>query len=402
MPETKLKFPKGFLIGAASAAHQVEGNNINSDWWYWEQQGKVPKSGDCTDHYNRFDEDFKLAADLGLNSMRISIEWARIEPKEGQWDGAAVEHYRKVLKSMKSHGLTRVVTLWHWTLPQWLSSKGGFENPESVHAFARFTWFIVKNLGSEVDLWMTLNEPEIHAGLGYQQGVHPPFKKDLYASYKVLQNLIKAHKIAFHTIKQTYPKAMVGIAKNSSYYEPYKKNILNRMVVFFADRISNHYFLEKIKNHLDFIGVNYYFYNRIHVDLKGYHEMNFNFGQGQLTLKDSTDRSDMGWLLYPKGLYYLLLDLKKYKKPIYITENGLADAADSRRGKYLREVLTWVQKAIAQGVDVRGYLHWALTDNYEWTQGFGPRFGLIEIDYTTQARKVRSSAAILKEIEYNG
>ncbi len=398
--ETKLHFPKGFLMGAASSAYQIEGNNMNSDWWHWEQEGKVPKSGDATDHYNRFDEDFKIAHDIGLNSMRISLEWARIEPVEGQWDTAAIEHYKKVLKSMKEQGLTRMVTLWHWTLPQWLAEKGGFESKEGVQAFARYAWFIAQNLGPEIDLWITLNEPEIYSGLSYQRGVHPPFKKDLILSWMVLQNLIKAHNAGYDAIKQSFPKALVGISKNSSYYEPYRKNILDRTVVFFADRISNHYFLEKIKKRLDFIGVNYYFHNRIHVNWQGYQEMNYNFGHGQLTLEDSANRSDMGWMLYPEGIYHLLLDLKKYQKPIYITENGLADAGDTRRPKYLREILGWVLAAMKDGVDIRGYLYWALTDNYEWTQGFGPRFGLVEIDYTTQKRTVRRSADIFKEITY--
>src|SRR3989344_4443927 len=147
--DTKIKFPKGFLLGAAASAHQTEGNNMNSDWWRSEQQGLLPKSSDAADHYNRFDEDFQLAQGLGLNAVRISIEWARIEPVEGQWDSTAIEHYKKVLKSMKDHGLTRMVTLWHWTLPQWLAAKGGFETNVGVEAFARFSWFVAQNLGKD-------------------------------------------------------------------------------------------------------------------------------------------------------------------------------------------------------------------------------------------------------------
>jgi beta-glucosidase len=151
---------------------------------------------------------------------------------------------------------------------------------------------------------------------------------------------------------------------------------------------------------MDFVGINYYFFNKVKFDWKtGYREMNLNFIKGQLQLEDQATRSDMGWVLYPEGIYHLLLDLRKYKKPIYITENGIADALDSRRPKFLRDTLQWVSKAIDKGADVKGYFHWSLTDNYEWAEGFGPRFGLVEIDYTNQKRTIRKSAEVLKEVQ---
>ena len=401
--ETKIKLPKGFLIGAASAAHQVEGNNINSDWWHAEQQGLVPKSGEAADHYNRYEEDFKIAHDIGLNAMRMSIEWARIEPVEGRWDATAIEHYKKVLKAMKEQGLVRMVTLWHWTLPQWLAEKGGFETKEGVEAFVRFTWFVAQNLGTEIDLWVTLNEPETYCQQAYSTGKYPPFKKSKLLYWRVLENLIQAHNQGFNSIKSAFPEAKIGLAKNSSYYAPYRKNnLMDRIISYFANQIGNHYFLEKIRKHLDFIGINYYFYNSVKFNWKHvYQEMNLNFTGGQMTLADSESRSDLGWLLYPEGIYHLILDLKKYKLPIYVTENGLADLIDSRRPKFLRETLGWLAKAIEQGAPLRGYFHWALTDNYEWTNGFGPRFGLVEIDYSTQKRIVRKSAEIFKQITYD-
>lgn len=401
LQETKLQFPKGFLLGAAAAAHQVEGNNTNSDWWYWEQQGKLPKSGAACDHYNRFDEDFGLASQIGLNAMRISIEWARIEPQEGRWDGSTVEHYKKVLQSMKAHGLTRMVTLWHWTLPKWLADKGGFETKEGVEAFGRFAWFVAQNLGKEVDLWVTINEPEVYALASYKQGIHPPFKQSLLLTWRVLENLIEAHRAAYKAIKEALGDVPIGIAQNNAYFEPYSKhNPLDRLTTLIMDRISNHYFLQKIQNYQDFIGLNYYFHNVIKFNWRhGFREMNDNFNFGQMKLDDAINRSDMGWFLYPEGIYHLLLDLKKYQKPIYITENGLADGVDNRRPKFLHETLGWLVKAIADGVDLRGYFHWSLTDNYEWHNGFGPRFGLVEIDYVTQARKVRPSAKIFKEVQ---
>jgi len=341
-----------------------------------------------------------MAQDLGLNAMRISIEWARIEPEEGRWDSTAVEHYKKVLKSMKDHGLTRMVTLWHWTLPKWFADKGGFERKEGAEAFARFAWFVAQNLGQEIDLWVTLNEPETFCQLGYDSGKFPPFKRSKFRYWKVLNNLIAAHKKSYKAIKSAFPQAQIGIAKNISYYEPYRKNnMLDRIVVFFADRIGNHYFYEKIQKHMDFVGLNYYFYNSVKFDFRHiYQEMNRNFIKGQLSLADQETRSDMGWFLHPEGIYHLLLELNRYRLPIYITENGLADAADSRRPKYLRETLEWVAKAITAGANVKGYFHWSLTDNYEWAEGYGPRFGLVEIDYSSQKRTIRKSAAVLKEV----
>ncbi len=404
LPDTKLHFPRGFLLGAAASAHQTEGNNVNSDWWQAEQQGVLPKSGDAADHYNRFDEDFGLAADMGLNAMRISIEWARIEPVEGQWDSTAIEHYKKVLKSMKDHGLTRMVTLWHWTLPAWLADKGGFETSVGVEAFARFTWFVAQNLGREIDLWVTLNEPEVYCQQAYSIAKYPPFKKNKIIYWRVLENLIQAHNRSYDSIKAAFPEAKVGLAKNSSYYEPYRKNNLaDRLVAYLADRIGNHYFLQKIMKRLDFIGINYYFFNLVKFDFRhGYREMNYNFIKGQLSLDDQLNRSDLGWILFPEGIYHLLLDIKVYKKPVYVTENGLADAQDSRRPKFLRETMACLMRAIKNGVDLKGYFHWALTDNYEWTAGFGPRFGLIEIDYVTQKRTVRkNSAQVIKEVSHD-
>jgi beta-glucosidase len=400
--ETKLQFPAGFLLGAASAAHQVEGDNINSDWWHYEQQGRLPKSGLAADHYHKYDEDFGLAEQMGLNAVRISIEWARIEPEEGRWNANAIEHYKKVLESMKKHGLTRVVTLWHWTLPKWLADKGGFETKEGVEAFGRFAWFVAQNLGKEVDLWITVNEPEVYTQASYTHGTHPPFKKSLSLTWQVIQNLIQAHRAAYKAIKESLGEAPVGIAKNNAYFIPDRpNNILDKITCWVVEQIANRYFLEKIDKQNDFIGLNYYFCIRTRFDWNhGYRDMNENFTQDRDNIQNPEKRSDMGWLLFPEGIYHLLKKLKRYKKPIYITENGLADGADSRRPEFLRETLQWLVKARSEGVDLRGYLHWALTDNYEWHDGFGPRFGLIEINYGTQERKVRDSAKIFKEIKF--
>jgi beta-glucosidase len=387
-PAQKLALPKGFLLGAATSAHQVEGNNMNSDWWHYEKLGKLPPSGNAADHYNRYEQDFQIAKDIGLNAFRISLEWSRIEPVENQWDRVAIEHYRKVLKKMKTLGLTRMVTLHHFTLPLWLAEKGGFETKTGVEAFARFVWFVAQNLGDEIDLWCTINEPEVFSSKGYGRGVWPPFKKNWYKIISVYRNLIKAHISAYKAIKGVLPNSIVGIAKNNVYFEPYRDRASDKTASWVWNYFSSRYFLNRINNHTDYIGLNYYFTNTLKLGLSGVKIIN----------SETNKKSDMGWRTFPEGIYHLLIDLKRYNKPIYITENGIANARDDMRKDFIREHLSWALKAKDEGVDLRGYFYWSLIDNYEWADGYGPRFGLVEVNFETQERTIRPSAEIIKEI----
>ncbi|MEK7149871.1 MAG: glycoside hydrolase family 1 protein [Patescibacteria group bacterium] len=397
-----IKFPSGFYWGAATSSHQIEGDNRN-DWVDWEkknavrlaeeaknkwqkwQQEKFPEmfkqenyvSGIACDHYNRFEEDFNIAKSLGHNTHRFSIEWSRIEPKEGVFDEKEIEHYRNVIKALKQRNIEPFITLWHFSLPSWFATRGGWQSKKSVFYFSRYAEKVVQEFGENVKFWITLNEPEIYTGKSYLKGQWPPQKKNLFTYFLVFKNLIKAHRAAYKTIKKINPKAEIGIAKNNIYFEAYNNNFLNKILKFFADWRWNFYFLNKIKNHQDFIGVNYYRHFLV----------NFCF------LKQRDKRvSDMGWELYPEGIYYILKDLKKYNKPVYITENGLADADDKNREWFIKEILKNVYKAIKESVDVRGYFYWSLLDNFEWDKGFWPRFGLVEIDYKTMERKIRPSA----------
>lgn len=391
--ETKHKtpqLPEHFLFGAASSSHQVEGNNMHNDWWHEEQRGKLPKSVRATDHYNRYPEDFELAQQIGLNAMRISIEWSRIEPEAGHWNMEAVEHYRAVLIDMKARGLTRMVTLLHFTLPLWLYEKGGFGNTESVTAFAHYAKFITEQLGDEIDLWNTINEPEVYTYMSSLRGIWPPFSKNPLRAFNVFSNLAKAHNIAYQAIKAVKPNAQIGMAKNNVYNEAFKPNSwLDQTAVNVNNWFSNYWFLDKIKDNLDFIGLNYYFYHSLTVTLRG--------GIVQKNLEGP--KSDMGWRTFPQGIYHLLLDLShRYNKPLYITENGIANAHDDMRKDFIREHLYWVGKAIEHNADVRGYFYWSLTDTHEWQDGFDPKFGLIEIDFSTLKRTVRPSAEVFKEL----
>jgi len=393
MPE--MKFPNNFLWGASTSAYQVEGGNLN-DWTKWEkanagrlakktktywqkwQREKFPEmlepenylSGRAADHYYCFEKDFDLAKSLNHNAHRFSIEWARIEPREGKINQNEIEHYRQVLKALRQRGLEPMVTLWHFTLPLWLAKKGGWLNPKAPYYFDRYVKIISENLFNEVKFWSTINEPNVYASNSYYRGVWPPQRKSVFKYFKVLKNLARAHQLAYQSLHLIDLDCQVGISKNNIYFEN----------IPLVDYFWNKYFLNKIKREQDFIGLNYYFHRRL--------------GGNKNKVV-----SDLGWEIYPEGIYRVLKDLKKYHKPIYITETGLADKDDSKREKFIKEHLTWVYQAIQNGVDIKGYFYWSLLDNFEWDKGFWPRFGLIEVDYLprrqagqTMERKIRPSA----------
>jgi len=372
-----LNFPKGFLWGSSTSSYQVEGGIENCDW------SKKYPAGRACDHYNRYEKDFDLIKKLNQNAHRFSIEWSRIEPEEGVFDEKEIEHYRKVLLALKERKIKSVVTLWHWTNPSWLAEKGGWANKEVIFYFKRYTETIVEELGDLVDFWVTLNEPMNHVIMGYFLGKFPPQKRNIFLILKVIKNLVLSHKVAYQVIHKKYPNGKVSISKIVNYYEPGRSWFLKeRIITSIAHYFSNDYFLLKIKNHLDYIGFSYYFHYRITL-------LPF--------LNKKKKVSDVGWEIYPEGIYHVLKYLAKFKKPIYILENGLADAEDKNRKEFVTDHLIWVKKAIKEEVDVRGYFYWSLMDNFEWRKGFNPRFGLVEINYNTLERKIRPSAYYFAE-----
>lgn len=406
----KEQFPEGFLWGAATSAHQVEGG-LHNDWTEWEKKnaerlakeaekkfGHLPNwadikaqaqdpqnyiSGRACDHYNRYEEDFDIAKSLGHNAHRFSIEWSRIEPREGEFDEKEIEHYQQVVRALRARGMEPFVTLWHWPLPLWLRDKGGWNSRKTIDYFTRYAKTIVSAFGDDVRFWITLNEPEIYAMNGYLRGVWPPQKKKPFSYFAVTRNLVNAHRHAYQVIKKIQPNAQIGIAKHNAYFEAAKGKLINRIAKRCADWGWNFYFLNQIKDVQDFIGLNHYFHNRI--------DYGFNKNENKKV-------SDMGWELYPAAMYYALKGLQKYKKPIYVTENGLADAKDKHREWFIKESLHSVYRAMQGGVDVRGYLYWSFLDNSEWDKGFWPRFGLVEVDFKTLERKIRPSAQAYAEI----
>ncbi len=374
-----LRFPEKFLWGASTAAYQVEGGIENCDWAKAAREGGVPPCGAACDHYNRYETDFDIAQKLGHNGHRISIEWARIEPTEGEFDMAEVTHYKNVIKAIRARGLEPFVTLWHFTLPIWFSEDRGFENPKSVERFKKYCEFVAREILTDVTFIQTINEPLVWAGNGYVRGVWAPFKKSYLAHRKVLHNLVKAHRSAYRAIKSVREDFLISIAKNNMFFTTQGANPFNKIRAEISCYFWNRRFLDKIVNELDFIGLNFY---KTHF-----------YGSKPVLLK-----SDMGWDIYPEGMFHLLKELDRYKKPIYITENGIADTKDVQRKKYIVDHLVQIHRAIADGVDVRGYFHWSLLDNYEWAEGFTQRFGLIEIDFVTQERRIRPSALAYKQI----
>lgn len=376
---TNLTFPSHFLWGSATASYQVEGGIDNCDWAQAAREGKVPICGTACDHYHRFREDFDLAKSLGHTMHRLSVEWARIEPEEGKFDEKELEHYREVLRALHERGMTPSVTLWHFTLPLWFSERGGWEHKDAPEVFARYCACVVEALGDLCTQYATLNEPMVVAGIGYIRGRWPPFGHHAYVRYfRALFNMIRGHNLAYRAIKQTRPQAQVGIVKHTIAYTA-NRNPFNRIRAWVATVRWTRLFMYRVYTQCDWIGLNYY--NR-HV-----------YGDTRNLAK-----TDMGWNIDPEGIYDALTLLSRYKRPLYVAEAGCADAHDRFRADYIRDTVRAIHHAITDGVDVRGYCYWSLLDNYEWAEGFDKRFGLIEVNYDTQERRIRPSAYVYKDL----
>lgn len=393
---SNLDFPEGFLWGAATSSHQVEGDNINSDWWAWEQGREERfRSREADDQYNLFEEDFKLLKTLAHNAHRLSIEWSRIEPAEGVFNQTAIDHYVQVLKSLKSRGITVMLTLHHFTNPVWFMEKGGWESGKSIKYFSKYVEKVVPHFGDYVDLWCTINEPGVYMHCGFVQGKWPPNKRKAYwSAFWVYKHMADAHKRAYQIIHNHRKSSKVGIAHNvTSFNAFHKHSFLENAAVWLVDNVSNHaFFWLSGKNTHDYIGLNYYIHQNV----------SFN-GEAKLpTFIDVTVTkkavSDLGWEIHPEGIFDVIMDFSDYHKPIYITENGVASTNDDRRVRFILAYLQEIYHGIAAGVDVRGYFYWSFLDNFEWAEGFTPRFGLVEVDYKTQKRTPRPSAFVYREI----
>ncbi|MBT4597649.1 glycoside hydrolase family 1 protein [bacterium] len=376
------KFPKDFLWGVAHASHQVEGNSKGNDWGDWEQQGKTKESsGWACDSWNRYPIDNKLAQELGCDAFRISFEWFRIEPKKGKFSKDGIEHYRKNLQDMKKRGLKRVVTLWHWTSPMWFVEDGGWHSEHSVEHFTSYCSKIIEELGDEIDMFITINEPRLPLNRGYLKGDFPPGKRNPKDFLKARKNMIKAHRECYDICKKKQPKIPVGITQFCNVFEYTNPKSFLWSFIKKMQRKYNWYFQDQIKDKQDFVGINYYFGMDISL-LPPFAKMK----------NDEKKLTEMGWGVYPNGLFELLISAwGRYKKPVYIFENGISDEKDTRRAQYIKVHTEAVRDAIAQGANVKGYFYWSLLDNFEWLLGYSRKFGLCEIDKETMDRIPRKS-----------
>jgi beta-glucosidase len=422
----ELRFPEGFIWGAAVSSHQVEGGNLNNQWYAWERRGGIATGDQCglaCDWWAHAEADFDRLRDLGMNGLRLSLEWSRIEPEEGRWDETALARYREMLQGLRARGIEPLVTLHHFTNPIWLEEHGAFAHDKAVSLFARYARRCVEALGDLCDFWCTVNEPNIYALVGYLVGTFPPGRKgDAVAMVRVQANLLRAHAAAYQAIHAAQPGARVGIAHHVRIFDPARpRNPLDRCAAAGQNVAFNPLVvdalrfgrargplgllagdLRPVRGTYDYIGVNYYSREMIAFDLRRPTEL-----FGRRFVRPGAERMDGGASaaigetfgeIYPDGMRRVLLRLATLGRPIYVTETGFADADDSRRPSGLVRTLAALHHAMEQGAPVRGYYHWSLLDNFEWAEGWLPRFGLIALDHVTQARTPRPSAHIYARI----
>ena len=426
------KFPQGFMVGASTAAHQVEGNNVHSDYWLQENVEHsqfVEPSGEAVDHYHRYEEDIRLMAEAGLNAYRFSIEWARIEPKQGEFDENEIAHYRKVIACCKENGVEPVVTLHHFTSPAWVISRGGWENEEVVDWFANYVQYVVKHLGSELRYICTINEANMRLQLaaimkkymgkmagGSQEAKSAPKEGDVQVGLNLDQGMntmmlgmmecakafglqdprgihtfvsmctpegdilvMKAHQAAKKVIKELYPDIKVGLTLSLHDMQPAAG----------GEDAAHKEWEEEFSHYLPYIAEDDF------LGVQSYTRQCFD-EKGNKYTPEGVELTQMGYEFYPQAIANVVrAAAKEFKGDLIVTENGVATADDSRRQEYIKEATAGLQACIADGIPLKGYLHWSLMDNFEWQKGFSMQFGLIAVDRSNMKRTPKESLSLL-------
>jgi beta-glucosidase len=409
--------PKGFLWGTATSSHQLEGGNAN-DWTRFEAQPGAIENGETSavsaDHWNRMAEDVALMKALHANAYRFSIEWSRLEPQEGAWNEEAWARYGDLVRQLRAAGITPAVTLLHFTLPLWMADRGGVAAPDFPERFSRFASEAGRRLGSGVDLWVTLNEPNVQMYMGYVLGAWPPQKKSPAEAVRAFAGLLRGHAAAARALRETDPGARIGVANNVMLLEPRSRLMLGDwLAAGFLDQFWNWAFpdalhdgrarirlpgatldepIDGLVGSTDFFGLNYYF--RYFVRLApGTPEM-VALAPGPGLRSELGGTSPIGDSP-PEALFLLMREAwKRYRQPVVVTEGGIADDAGTMRGPLIRGQFEAIQRARAEGIDVTGYFHWTLVDNFEWEKGYRPRFGLYRLDRATLARTPAGGADV--------
>jgi beta-glucosidase len=417
-----MNFPTGFLWGISTAAHQVEGNNEKNQWSDWERNGRIKtgeKSGLACDWWNNAERDFDLAREMGLNALRMSVEWSRIEPEPNRWDLEAINRYRQMLQGLHRRGIEPMLCLHHFSHPRWFENDSGFLSPTAEEVFERFTRRVVREFGDLCTYWVTFNEPNVFAALGYVLGEFPPGAKGkITTALRILASIARCHERAYRAIHELQPNAQVGWAHNYVIFEPSRRgfppdNWITRLV----NHLFNESFLgvidegkspfplnflngklRHVKGSCDFVGVNVY--SRFHVAFSLRHapQLFANvFVPADVPQGDRGAEKPYGES-YPAAIRLAVERFSRLGKPIYILENGVPDAEDRIRPWLIVNVVKELDRLLAQGTDIRGYFHWTLTDNFEWSEGWGLRFGLVALDSFTQQRTMRPSGHLYSAI----
>lgn len=423
--QVPLAFPGDFIWGVATAAHQVEGDSDNNNWSRWEtrtnDRGEPTiaggqRCGRACDHWNRYREDIELARALGVRGYRISLAWDKLEPQPGVYDQSAIDHYHEVLDAMHAAGMDPMVTLHHFTHPLWFEDMGSFEKADNLHHLVRFAERMFREYASKVSLWCTINEPAVFATQGWFGGIFPPGKRKPQLTAEVIANLVSAHARMYNAMKALPggEVARIGLVKNMFQFDPLRRaSPLDWAIARVLDRVFNGAIMDSLRtgrftirvpgliwldrdiadapHSLDFCGLNYY--SHFHVQFRANPAEPFTMVQ-----REEDVQTDMPYPIYAEGFYRALQSIGTLGRPVYVTENGIADERDDRRALFIRRYLYALYRAMSDGVDVRGFYYWTLMDNFEWAEGYDMKFGLYAMDPDTLVRKLRDGARAFVDI----